>query len=210
MQCKSVCDIKSRIDPLPFWLGRETMMLSFKAAVLKCHNVFQTGAKIYFHKKNILGLEALLKACWFSNLKLSKQWSPFSSLLCCFFFCLCLIFFKLLVITLIMFILSRKEIGYWPWIPENLPKLFEQCKKILSLMGIGLVMVSTLSCLGRQDIQCLYGSKILWSVTHSRFWHQTPTHLFCHLLNKGHSVILSPSCCTINMELPAASPSTGT
>ena len=29
IQCKSVCDVKSGIDPLPFWLGREQKMLGF-------------------------------------------------------------------------------------------------------------------------------------------------------------------------------------
>ena len=34
MQCKSVCDVKSVMDPLPFWLSREQTMLGF-SQVLK-------------------------------------------------------------------------------------------------------------------------------------------------------------------------------
>ena len=34
MQCKSVSDVKSVADPLPFWLGREQKMLGF-SQVLK-------------------------------------------------------------------------------------------------------------------------------------------------------------------------------
>ena len=65
MRCKSVCDIKSRIDPCPFSLSRETNDAWFFVSVeaykkgKKCHNVFQTGAKIYFSENNILGLGAL-------------------------------------------------------------------------------------------------------------------------------------------------------
>ena len=71
MQCKSVCDVKSVIDPLPFQLGCEQKMLGF-LQVLKPikwqdlleegkygRNVFRTGAKIHFSGKNILGLGAL-------------------------------------------------------------------------------------------------------------------------------------------------------
>ena len=65
MQCKSVCDIKSVIDPL--WLGHEQKILGFWQ-VLKpvkwqdlleegknSHNAFWTGAKIHFSKKKYLG-----------------------------------------------------------------------------------------------------------------------------------------------------------
>ena len=71
MQCKSVYDIKSVIDPLPFWPGLEQKMLGF-SHVLKPikwqdmleegkngRNAFPTGAKIRFSEKNILGLGAL-------------------------------------------------------------------------------------------------------------------------------------------------------
>ena len=71
MQCKSVCDVKSGIEPLPFWLGREQTLLDF-LQVLKPikwqdlleggkngRNAFWTGAKIHFSEKNILGLGAL-------------------------------------------------------------------------------------------------------------------------------------------------------
>ena len=71
MPCKSVCDVKSGIGPLPFRLGREQKMLGF-SQVLKpikwqdllekgknARNAFRTGAKIHFSEKNILGLEAL-------------------------------------------------------------------------------------------------------------------------------------------------------
>ena len=63
IQCKSVCDVKSVIDPLPFWLGREQKMLGF-SQVLKPikwqdlleegkngRNAFRTGAKIHFSEK---------------------------------------------------------------------------------------------------------------------------------------------------------------
>ena len=56
------CDVKSGIDPLPFWLGREQKMLGF-LQVLKPikrqdllekgkngRNAFQTGANIHFSK----------------------------------------------------------------------------------------------------------------------------------------------------------------
>ena len=71
MQCKSVCDVKSGIDPLPFWLGREQKMLGF-SQVLKPikwqdlieegkngRNASWTGAKIHFSERNILGFGAL-------------------------------------------------------------------------------------------------------------------------------------------------------
>ena len=71
MQCKSVCDVKSGIDPLPFWLGHEQKMFGFPQ-VLKaikwqdlleegkngCNAVW-IGAKIRFSEKNILGMGAL-------------------------------------------------------------------------------------------------------------------------------------------------------
>ena len=71
MQCKSVCDIKSVIDPLPFWLGHEQKMLGFTQVLRPIksqgllekrkndRNVFWTGVKIHFSEKNILGLGAL-------------------------------------------------------------------------------------------------------------------------------------------------------
>ena len=71
MQCKSVCDVKSVTDPLPFWLGREQEILGFLQVLkpIKWQDLlkegkndcseFRTGAKIHFSWKNILGLEAL-------------------------------------------------------------------------------------------------------------------------------------------------------
>ena len=71
MQCKSVCDVTSGIEPLPFRLGREQKMLRFSqlSKPIKwqnllekgknCRNAFRTGAKIHFSEKNILGLGAL-------------------------------------------------------------------------------------------------------------------------------------------------------
>ena len=68
---KLVCDVKSVIDPLPFWLGREQKMFGF-SQVLKPikrqdlleerkngRNAFRTGAKVHFSEKDILGLGAL-------------------------------------------------------------------------------------------------------------------------------------------------------
>ena len=73
MQCKSVCDIKSGIDPLPFWLGREQKLLGF-LKVLKHikwqdlleggkngRNAFRTGAKIHFSEKKIWGVRGTLR-----------------------------------------------------------------------------------------------------------------------------------------------------
>ena len=69
MQCKSVCNIGSVIDPLLFWLGHEQKMflVSFDDYEMAGFvwrrkngpNAFQTGAKIHFSEKGILGLEAL-------------------------------------------------------------------------------------------------------------------------------------------------------
>ena len=71
MQCKSVCDVNSGIDPLPFWLGREQKMLGFLQLskpikwqdllekLKNGRNAFRTGAKVHFSEKNILGLGAL-------------------------------------------------------------------------------------------------------------------------------------------------------
>ena len=69
--CKVDCDVKSGIDPLPFWLGREQKMLGF-LQLLKpikwqdllekgknVRNEFWTGAKIHFSEKNVLRLGAL-------------------------------------------------------------------------------------------------------------------------------------------------------
>ena len=71
MKCKSVFDVKSGIDPLPFWLGREKKMLCF-SQILKSikwqdlleeekngRNAFWLGAKIHFSEKNIMGLGAV-------------------------------------------------------------------------------------------------------------------------------------------------------
>ena len=65
MHWKSVCDVKSGIDPLPFWLGIEQKLLGF-LQVLKpikwqdlleggknAWNAFRTGAKIHFSEKNL-------------------------------------------------------------------------------------------------------------------------------------------------------------
>ena len=81
MRCKSVCDVKSGLDPLPFWLCREQKMLGF-LQVLKPikwqdlleegkngRNEFQTGAKIHFSTKNILGLGALKRKEKYYNTK---------------------------------------------------------------------------------------------------------------------------------------------
>ena len=69
--CKVDCDVKSGIDPLPFWLGREQKMLGFSqlSKPIKWldflekwkdgRNAFQIGAKIHFSEKVILGLGAL-------------------------------------------------------------------------------------------------------------------------------------------------------
>ena len=70
MQCKSVCDVKAGIDPLPFWLGREQKMLGFSqlSKPIKWQDLLEKGkngrnafwtGKIYFSEKNILGLGAL-------------------------------------------------------------------------------------------------------------------------------------------------------
>ena len=71
MRCKSVCDVKSRIAPRPFSLGRVPNdayffvnleayeKLTFGKKEQKECNAFPTGAKIYFSKKSILGLGAL-------------------------------------------------------------------------------------------------------------------------------------------------------
>ena len=47
MWCKSVCDVKSGIDPLPFWLGREQKMLSFSQVLkpIKRQNLLEEGKK---------------------------------------------------------------------------------------------------------------------------------------------------------------------
>ena len=71
LACKVDCDVKSGVDPLPFWRGREQKMLGF-SQVLKpikwldllqerkygC-SAFRKGAKINFSEKNISGLGAL-------------------------------------------------------------------------------------------------------------------------------------------------------
>ena len=67
MQYKSVCDVKSVIDQLPFWLGCEQKMLGF-SQVLKPikwqdlleegkngRSAFRTGAKIHFSEKIVWG-----------------------------------------------------------------------------------------------------------------------------------------------------------
>ena len=67
MQCKSVCDVKSVIDPLPSDSVVNKKMLGF-SQVLKLikwqdlleegkngRNAFPTGAKIHFTEKNTLG-----------------------------------------------------------------------------------------------------------------------------------------------------------
>ena len=68
MWCKSVCDVKWRIDPRPFSLGRVpndayffVNLEAYKKLTFgkKERNAFPTGAKIYFSKKSILGLGAL-------------------------------------------------------------------------------------------------------------------------------------------------------
>ena len=71
MWCKSVCDVKWGIDPLPFWLGRERKMLGFSQVLkpIKWQDLsedgkngciaFRTGAKIHWSEKNILRLGAL-------------------------------------------------------------------------------------------------------------------------------------------------------
>ena len=71
MQCKSVCDVKSVIDPLPFWLGREQKVLGFFVSFQAYkwqdllgsgkngRNALRKGAKIHFSEINILGLGAL-------------------------------------------------------------------------------------------------------------------------------------------------------
>ena len=67
MQCKSVCDVKSGIAPLPFWLGREQKMLGFSQVFKPLkrqdmleegkngRNAFRTGAKIHFSEKIFWG-----------------------------------------------------------------------------------------------------------------------------------------------------------
>ena len=64
MHAKVDCDVKSEIDPLPFWHGHEQKMLVFFFLDLlekwkDGRNAFWTGAKIHFSEKNILGLGAL-------------------------------------------------------------------------------------------------------------------------------------------------------
>ena len=71
MICKSVFDVKTGIDPLPFSLGREQNMLGFSQLSKPTkwqdllekgkngRNAFRTGAKIHFSEKHILGLWAL-------------------------------------------------------------------------------------------------------------------------------------------------------
>ena len=67
--CKHACkvdyDAKSRVDPLPFWLGCEQKMLGFSQVwkpikwqdlLEERKNGFQTCAKIHFSENNILGL----------------------------------------------------------------------------------------------------------------------------------------------------------
>ena len=66
--CKVDCDVKSGIDSLPFWLGRQQMMLGFSQVWKPIkwqdlleegkngRNAFRTGAKIHFSEKSILGL----------------------------------------------------------------------------------------------------------------------------------------------------------
>ena len=63
MQCKSVCDVKSGIDPLPIGLSCEQNMLGFLqlSKPIKWQDLLEKGkvAKIHFSEKNILGLGAL-------------------------------------------------------------------------------------------------------------------------------------------------------
>ena len=67
MQCKSVCDIKTGIDPLPSeqnMLGFLQLSKPLKWQDLlekgkKSRDAFQTGAEIHFSKKNVLRLWAL-------------------------------------------------------------------------------------------------------------------------------------------------------
>ena len=58
MEFKSVCDFKSVIDTLPFWLRREQKMLGFSQFLkpIKWQDLLEEGIN---GKKNILGLEAL-------------------------------------------------------------------------------------------------------------------------------------------------------
>ena len=52
MQCKSICDMKSGLDPLPFkWQD----LLVVKNGL----SAFWTGANIHFNQKSILELGAL-------------------------------------------------------------------------------------------------------------------------------------------------------
>ena len=65
---KSVWDVKSVIDPPPFWLGHEQKILGFSQVLRPIkwldlleegkngRNAFQTGPKIHFSEKNILEL----------------------------------------------------------------------------------------------------------------------------------------------------------
>ena len=68
MRCKSVCDVKSRIDPHPFSLGRVpndayffVNLEAYKKLTFgkKERNAFPTGAKIYFSEEKNWGLGAL-------------------------------------------------------------------------------------------------------------------------------------------------------
>ena len=68
IRCKSVCDVKSKIDPRPFSLGRvpnDTYFFVSLEAYKKLtfgkkeRNAFRTGAKIYFSEEQHWGLGAL-------------------------------------------------------------------------------------------------------------------------------------------------------
>ena len=71
MHCKIDCDVKSGVEPLPFWIRREQKMHGFSKVFKPIkwqdlleegkngHDAFRTGAKLHFSEKNILGLGAL-------------------------------------------------------------------------------------------------------------------------------------------------------
>ena len=54
--CKVDCDVKSGVDPLPFWRGREQKMQDLLQGGKNGCTAFRTAAKINFSEKNILGL----------------------------------------------------------------------------------------------------------------------------------------------------------
>ena len=55
--CKVDCDVKSGVDPFPFWLGREQKMLGFSQVLKPIWGriAFRTGAKIHFSEKILWG-----------------------------------------------------------------------------------------------------------------------------------------------------------